>query len=85
MILQQMGMVHKILCYDLLHVHEVLKTLQKSLQMFWFSFCIGKCNSKVIFKTRSTILTIKILKLSFLDISTIIFVEIFSIFGIDQA
>ncbi len=68
MILQQMDMVHKILCYDLLHVHEVLKTLQISLQMFLFSFCILKCNSsKAIFKTESTILTIKNLsKLSIL-------------------
>ena len=59
MILQQMGMVHKIVCYEKHHLREALMTLQIFLQMSLSFFYILKDNySKAIFKIRSAILTI---------------------------
>ena len=59
MILQQMDMVHKILCYEKHHLREAWMTLQIFLQMSLSFFCILKDNySKAIFKIRSAILTI---------------------------
>jgi len=40
MFLQQMDMVHKILCYEKHHLHEVSKTLQIFLQNFLSFFYI---------------------------------------------
>ena len=59
MILQQMDMVHKIVCYEKHHLREAWMTLQIFLLTSLFSFCTLIDNySKAIFKIRSAILTI---------------------------